>query len=597
MRLRLISRALVAFFILFLSQVAECEEWDVKGDILRLSREAPSLLAFKDVDGIIWLSFHHYSLRSDGAMGKNHRRLIMLSDGEEAPEPIILDRPADPGALFEVLEASWHDPASGEKKGALVPAIPAPDEAGGVRIIIPAEARGCVVALETSVVNPRKYYMDDLLVLAGNLPAWEQRVEVEIPQDIAFYWQGTGVRNPERVNELGVEHIVWTILNQPVWRSSGMLDEHPPTLVFSLRKGLGLHLAELRNLENSFDASPIPKEVFSSGSAGSGNLQRIGDRIASYMRGRVMAEDGSEARLSSWDGTLTAAKWLESLGYGVRVFWSQSMPVNNDGPDARGTWREPVLIVDRGGSQDAFFSAGSDFGKLPPILYGAPVYRYNGSDVQRMLLPRGNAAEHTLTQQWKLAIDENGVATGTLEVTVTGGWMNVLSLSGGITSEDAAREIMRCVSFGVPGLSMEQASVQALGNGLRLSFDVRATLGIVSGGNILMRMPGGTPTSFADVPADGDGFSFSFPFVFEQSAVISIPKGYKAFALPGKTQNGDTKASLEDSIVYWEKSGRIEASSKWTVRSAVIDAPLSVRIGDQIARALRWSETTVPLRK
>jgi hypothetical protein len=225
------------------------------------------------------------------------------------------------------------------------------------------------------------------------------------------------------------------------------------------------------------------------------------------------------------------------------------------------------------------------------------VYRYDGSDVQRIVLPRGTAADHTLTQQWRLSIDENGVASGTLDVTVTGGWMNVLFMGGGITSENAAEEIVKCLPFGVPGLSIKLSSLRALGNGLRLSFDARATLGIVSGGNILVRMPGGAPRLFADVPADGEGFSFSFPFVFEQSAEILIPKGYKAFALPGKTQNGNSNASLDESIVYWEKSGRIEASSKWTVRSAAVDAPLSVRITDQIARAFAWSETTVPLRK
>ncbi|MDR3254510.1 MAG: hypothetical protein LBT31_02945 [Synergistaceae bacterium] len=611
MRRRLVLRAILAVFVLSLSLPAAGAEWDIKSDVLRLSGEAPSLAAFPDFEGIIWLSSRRYLLRPDGDMEKNHRRLIVIAErGGAIPEQLLLEN--SPGESFEILEASWHDPASGEKNGVLE-VLPAGEGERFARVVIPREASGCLVAVETKFVSPKKYYMDDLLVLADELPVWEQRVEVEIPQDIAFYWQGTGVRNPERSVEYGVERIVWKVLNQPVWKSSGLLDGYPPMLVFSLRKGMSLHLSELRDLERSFVAPPLPKEIFSVGSVGSVGLQKIGDRIASYMRDRVTGDDGAYSgrilvravepaggapRLSAWEGTLTAAKWLETLGYDVKVFWSQKMPVNQDGPGAKGLWREPVLLIGRDGSPDAYFTAGAaDFGKLPPSLYGASVYRMEGAEVRRIVLPRGSASDNLLTQQWKLGIDENGMASGSLDITITGAWANVFSMGNSVTLENAADEILKSISFALPGMSMEPLSVRASGNGMRLAFGVKAPIGIVSGGNILVRMPSGLPVSFAEIPAGGEAFSFRFPFVFEQSTAISVPKGYKAFALPGKTRHGDDRIALDESIVYWEKSGRVDASSKWTVRSAVIDAALTGRISDQLALAVGWSEVTVPIRK
>jgi hypothetical protein len=264
-----------------------------------------------------------------------------------------------------------------------------------------------------------------------------------------------------------------------------------------------------------------------------------------------------------------------------------------------GIWREPVLVVSKSGIDDVYFTAGQtvDFGKVPPYLYGAQIYRFDGGDVQRLTLPRGSASDHTLSQQWRLSLDENGVALGSLDITVTGGWTRVLSGGDSSLPEDVARNITSAISFGVLGISMEPESVQTLGNGYRLRFGVRAPIGIVSGGNILMKIPGGIPASLSAIAGGGEAFSFNFPFVFEQNVVISTPSGYRSFALPGKTQHGDSKAMVDESIVYRDRRDQIEASSKWIVRTAVVDKSLAGRIMEQLAIVRRWTDTTIPLRK
>jgi hypothetical protein len=603
--------AFFAFFAPFAIDIVPCHAaWDAGDDVRRLSKEVPSIAAFPEA-GMVWLSSYNYSMRPDGSMEKRHRFLMLLNEnGADETDKVskrdkrgrfALAYPFEIDPSAEITEAQWLDRSSGEKMGELETEM----TDGGPEIFIPAEATGGVIAIETVTAGGKQYYLDDLVTLAGPFPAWEQRVEVAVPEGMDCYWQGTGVRSPERRVDMGLEHIVWTAMNQPAWHNSGILDRYPPTLVFSLRRGLAAYLRDLRNLENSFAAPPIPSEIPTSGGP-----QRAIDGIAAYMKDRLIPQDGprqSAVRIrgttaergpwTPWEGTIIAGKWLESMGYSVRVFWSQRYPVGTNGPDAMAVWREPLLAVNNGGS-DVYFVAGraEGFGKLPPHLFGASVYRFDGSGVQRIVLPKGNASDHTLTQQWRLSIGEDGIASGSLDITATGGWASVLS-GGKRPAPEGAGGILREISFFLPGMNIEPISVRPVANGFKANFSVRVPLGIVSGGDILMRMPGGLPVSFEDIPRDREGFTFGFPFVFEQDVIVSTPKGYRSFSLPGKTQHGDSRAGVEESIVHWEKRSQIEASSKWTVRSPAIDSSLAGRILDQLALARRWTETTVPLRK
>ncbi|MDR1516077.1 MAG: hypothetical protein LBS45_10295 [Synergistaceae bacterium] len=595
--------ALIIWVLLFCAVATPATAaWDAQGDVLRLGKEAPSLAAFPGAECIVWLSSHNYSMRPDGRPEKRHRLLILLAERDEGgPLAFDLPYPFAAGPSAEITEAMWLEPSSGEKIAALETDM----AADGTKVIIPPGARSGIIAIETRFADDKKRYLDDVITLAGPVPAWEQRVEVEVPEGMDCYWQGTGVSRPERSVSLGLERIVWTVMNQPAWQTGGLLDEYPPALVFSLRKGLASSLRDFRNLENSFAAPRVP-----TGISANGGPQKAVDGIAAYMADRIIRPDetslpsvrdryliGETGPWTPWEGTLIAGKWLESMGFNVRVFWSQKLPVGALGPDAIAIWREPLLIV-KDGARDVYFVAGrtEKFGKLPPSLCGASVYRFDGADVQRVVLPSGSASDHTLTQQWRLSIGTDGVASGSLDITATGGWANILS-HGEKPGPRDAMAIADQMSFFLPAINLEPISVQPVANGYRATFGVRAPLGIVAGGDILMRMPGSLPLSLSDIPTNGEGFSLRFPFVFEQNVIVSTPEGYRSFGLPGKTRNGDSRAVMDESIAHWEKSSRIEASSKWTVRSATIDAALAGRIIDQLAMARKWTETTVPLRK
>lgn len=604
---------LIAFFLLItpVSAWAAPAGWDITAEIKRLAAEVPALAAFEGAEGIVWHSDYSYDLMADGTTRKRHRSLVLLGREGEPPKMTshIVPFPDAEGSNVTIDKAAWFDPRTGLEISPL--SVKYFDENGlrYYRTEIPTEARGNVLAFDYTTTNPMRYFLDDVLPLAGELPVWERFINVEIPSGMDFYWEGTGVRSPERQKIEGAEKIKWTILNQHVWKHDGIILERRPTLLFSLQRGLITHLKNLSTKVYSFKAPAMPSSVASS----KGNLQKAFKTIQDYMASKNLVIDDSLQKIvrnniyitpeGPWtksEQTLIAGKWLEALGWNVRVFWTQKIPVGVSGPGSSSLWDEPLLIIaQESGKSDAYFKSDPNlvFGKLPSGLYGVAVYRFGESDIERLVLPKGTASEHSLSQMWKIDLDESGIATGTLDLTVTGGWVDIMGMGRTPSLDDASSLITQKILFPIPGSEFKAKSIKPLSNGYRLTLDVKARAGIVSGTDILLRMPGGMPLCFAEIPASAEGFSFRFPFVMEQNAVITTPKGYQAFMLPGKMESGDSKAAVESSIVHWPKRRRAEANFKWTVRSSIVDEFASSRIIDQAKTAFAWSHTNIPLRK
>ena len=587
--------------------VAAERAWDAAADVARLSREVPSIQAF-GTEGIVWLDAYNYSLLADGTMRKENRYLMLL-DEDSAIEAHTIQYPLDEGASIEITGASWFNPSDGSLGGSLPIEELDTDGIRAAVIRFPAETRGKVVAIASVTAYPMRYYMDDVLPMSGPLPVWEQEVNVIVPEGMDVYWEGVGVRAPERSSESGSERITWSILNQPAWQASGLVEEQAPMLLFSLQRGLVSHLKNLGTAEASFRAPAVPQAILSQ----RGNLSRAGELIHKYLAERVLTAEGltpvgirsreyvaQSDRWTDWERTLIAGKWFQELGWDVKVFWCQKMPINQLGPSSSELWSEPLLQITQPGGKDVFYQAGqaTDFGKLAPALYGLAVYRSTNTEIERLVLPRGSASEHTLTQTWKMSMDSGGMAEGTLELTVTGAWMDALGLGRTPTVEGLTQERVQAgIRFPIPGLRLEAQSVKILGSGYRVTFGVNASMGIVSGGDILMQMPAAIPVCFDEIPTEEARYSFKFPFLLERNAILTTPSGYKPMMLPAKNETGDSKAQFEESMAHWPKKSRIESSSKWTVRTTLIDEYFSHRIADQLAAVRRWAQTSIPLRK
>ncbi|MDL2263315.1 hypothetical protein LJC31_01540 [Synergistaceae bacterium OttesenSCG-928-I11] len=578
---------------------------------MRLRSEVPSLEAFDGAEGVIWRSFYEYDLMPDGTTRKK-RQLLMLLAESASPElsTYIIPFPDGEGANLTIDSAAWYDAQTGALRGDLSSNMMDEEGIRYMSISIPDGAKRHVVAIGYTATSPMRYYLDDVLTLSGSLPIWEQNVSVEIPAGMDVYWEGIGVRTPTRERDSGgVEKIKWTLLNQPAWQDDGIVAEKAPTLLFSLQRGLTTHLKNLSMTEALFKAPQIPSSIASSGN----NLLKAGSAILSYMRDRRLVVNGNSPKLirnaryitgegswTSWEQTLIAGKWLQSLGFDVKVFWSQKLPVGASGASSSVLWDEPILKIGQGsGKDDIYFTSGQrfDFGKLDPSLYGMPIYRFAEGNIERFSLPKGSASEHQLQQMWRLNLSETGEVEGTLDLHITGGWVDVFDLAPTLRLEDVASLLEKKIVFSMPGLSLVGKSMKPTSSGYRFVFDLRAQLGIVSGTDILVKLPGGVPNALGQIPANGEGFAFKFPFILEQNAVVTTPAGYRTFMLPGKNQEGNTNATLESSVVHWPKRRRAETDFKWTVRNTSIDDFFAKTILEQARAALNWSRTSIPLRK
>jgi len=585
------------------------EKWNTGSEVLRLVSEAPTLAAFPGTPGVVWMNSHRYSLTPDG--GKVHYSIFLLLVGDETTGNRFMSKkfpyPRDNGAVFEIDEASWYDESTGQHLGELRQREYDENGIRGIEVLFPDETDGHVVAITTTEMVPSDYQLDDVLFLAGEFPVWEQTIEVAVPDGMLIYWEGSGVREPDRRSNGRTQVTTWTLLNEPAWVSSGLVESWRPSLAFSLDYGQLPILKNLRELENSVSAPKAPSSVLSARS----NLTRTMGNIAKYMSSRLIPlEDGTdtvrpfeaisvEGPWTAWEQVLIASRWLSSLGFDTSVYWVQNLPVGSNGPTSPKIWREPILKATDSGGHEVYFKAGwsGDPEKPHPSLFGLMLYRSGNSGLERITLPRGSASDHTLIQNWSVTVDENGVASGTLDITMTGGWMDVFAVERDDDAESMGASIIRGKLFDILGADISVVSARSLSNGCRVSFSVEAAPGIVSSGSILLKLMGGLPVSFGDIPRNGMRFNMRFPFVFEINSSIKTPAGYRALSVPEKIQTGDSKAMLEQSLTHWPKRALAEGRSRWTVRSFSMDEYMSGIISNQLHAVVGWLETSIPLRK
>jgi hypothetical protein len=594
-----------AITLIFSAPVYAANAWNVRAEISRLRAEVPPLEAFSGADAAVWLDSDKYSLTSDGGSVRESIFLMLVSPGaaERGLKPRRIPYPVDETSSVKITEAAIYDPDDGDRIGALP--VREYDEGGirGAEISFPREAEGAIAAITVEEISREEYRLSGVKIFSGELPVWEQTVTVEAADGMNVYWEGSGVGAPERVANGRIQRIKWTVLNEPAWAGGGILGEGRPALVFSLEHGLLAGLKKNRELEQAPYAPRIPPNVASAKSS----LTRAAENIFKFMSPRLIKNADAPRRDESvpadgpWtarEQVMIAAKWLSAMGFETRVYWRQKTPVGSDGPSSPDNWLEPALKAS-GGGHEIYFKAGQtgDPEKIHPSLYGESLYRAGPSGVERITLPSGSAADHVFTQNWKYSLDTEGKISGKLDVTLTGGWIDVMTPGAAESPESAAGEFLKNMSFSAPVITFAAKSVKAAASGLRISYDVSAVTGIVSGGDILFKLAGGLPVCFNDIPAGGAKFSFRFPFVFTITSVVSTPKGYKAISLPGKSARGDSKALLEESVVHWPKRARAEAECKWTVRASPADEYASARIAEGLAALFAWPETAIPLRK
>lgn len=603
--------SLTALFLTLLSAFlvlpAETEAWNTSEEIRRLNKEVPSIEGFTGATSVVWLKNNDFRMLNDGTMEDTFYYVVLT--GESIPDQLKdIKLPIPANGSVEILEAAWYNPMTSMKEGELL--LSEERLNGGAlvkKISTPDEAVGRVVVIILRTKHEKRYGIDETIDMAGPLPIWEQNVTAELPEGRELYWYGRDIKDPSVTKSSGQQKFKWTVMNQEKWDGEGFVVYKRPSLSFSSRKGINQSLSAMSEFVHTFPSIAPPKSISSGDKTKTGLklmewIAQPSKKLSGYPRNWVRSPENipEEGPWTPWEQTLILNKWLSSLGWETKIWWQASMELDKESPGSASLWTSPVLELSPNGGKTEFYQAGqtSAYGVTAPSVTGTLLYRLKDGDFEKMTVSSGSPADHKLGFLWNLDLNEIGSAEGTLTITVSGGWAQLMS-DGYLPSQSGLSDFIRKrVNFAIPGMVLDPLSVEPSKTGYKLEFKVKCVPGIMLGNDLLLRLPGGVPSRVGEMIGKENSYTLRFPFIIDQKIRMNMPSGYKMIQSPPLKKLGEgTKAVLRESITHWPKKAQLVADSTWTVKSVIVDDRLAAILKEELAACMRWPVLDLPFRK
>ncbi|MDD4836248.1 MAG: hypothetical protein PHU72_03990 [Dethiosulfovibrio sp.] len=557
-------------------------------NIPRLVQEAPPLETYGSPAGVVWQRHESYGLRPDGAMLKESLWVVMTTHRLDRNWPeSVLSTPFT-GEL-EILEANLYDPVSGAKIASL------PDDGSYMSLGDHDEA---VLVLRFRQIYPKRMSVEGLITPASDLPVWEGRFSVAIPSGSELFVQSNGMDSPTIDNAGGKSIYLWTTYNVPQRKRPSMIRLGDPYLAFSLRSGKVPFLQLLSTL-NKVPVPPMPPELArlnrmgDKGKAGKRLMRAMDSMVIPGSDGMLREDIPSEGPWSYWERALILRSWLEDMGWRAQLVWRTFLPIGAQEPAMMENLRSPVLRVAPPGSDYWFYVPGQTVepGNVPPSLIGKTLY--GGSPEEGLLtysLDRGKVEDHRLTIAWNLALDPQGALTGTLQLWVRNGWLEIFP--------DKDRISWVGLESVIPGLLAWKAgdpSLTPMDYGYRIDLPVKRHMGIPGGPGMLMRMPCLLPGALEDLTSLAPNKELLFPFVMEQKYTIALPGGYSLISTPAMSDRNEGALKFSEYLRFSKKREVLEGESKIIANSSRYDDQFTYGLPRVLGAWLRWRDISIPL--
>lgn len=579
---------------------ASASEDPLGPEVRRLAREVPPESG--TASGLVWQRWAEYELRADGALARRSRWIVELAAGTSEAWR-LWEIPVPVGGSAELLACGLYDARTGRF---LAPLSAESGDVGGLvalRMRVPRH-ENAVVALEYLQIFPRRMNVDDVVWLGMDLPQWEQVITVRTPKGSPLFWKGVDAPEPEISDEGPQDTYVWRMVNRPAWSGLGLLAQGRPVLTFSLRKGAYEALNPLEYLGSSLGL-PEPGGAFAR-ALRSGNRTAAGEKLLALMNvpstllegapwDAVRAPDAipSEGPWTSWERVLLLHRWLPRAGWHTTLWWLPVLDLGDDAPATSRTWLRPVLEVKAPGGGAFFWDVGQNVarGEMPSTLWGATLFRREGARAERRETGGGALDAHRFSVEWTLSLDQEGVARGSLDVTLRGGWVGLFAPQG-VPDAAAVLERLQWPVALRPALGKAERSTYDYG--YRFSFPVTVPLGIPGSGRVLVRFPGVDIPWTADLRNAPTPVILRFPFVLEQRFSLALPPGYHALDLPKGGERGK-RVVLKETVRYREKYHEVVGESRILVKGVRLGEADASELESALATLARWSEHRIPL--
>ena len=602
------KKAVLFMVVLLLVSSNAAYAWNSGDEIARLKKEVPSLETFGENSAVVWLRNNESRMLADGSMETLRCTIVMM--GERVPEDWkTLRYPVPANGSLAIEEAAWYNTMTGMKEGSL----PVTEEklAGGAAanvVTVPDDTVGRAVVIVVREKRADRYGVDETINMAGSLPIWEQNVSVELPEGMEIFWIGRDMKEPVVTKQNNIQRYRWQVMNQLPWHGEGFVINERPMLSFSSKKGVTQSLRMLNETARSMPSLPLPLSM-------KGDAARSGAKLIEWVCAPERTLSGypenwvrpaeqipPEGPWTPWEQTLLLNKWLASQGWTASLWWEAKMPLDAASPASTTLFAYPILeLKQREGAKPSYFRAGLtfSFGHVPSLVAGSEIYGLkNDDEYAAKKLPSGASSDNRLALLWRLKLDEQGKAAGTLDVTVTGGWSDLFSGNAVPSLNRIGAFLMTRINFAIPGMEVVPTAVEPLAAGYKLSFGVKCVPGIIHGGSMLLRLPGGIPLLVSEMIGREKQYTLRFPFIIDQKVRMSMPGGFRMLQTPPLKQLGTgTKAVLKETITHWPKKAELLADSTWVVKSREIDGALAQVLREELAASLRWPVLDLPFRK
>lgn len=579
-----------------------CQAEVVSLNIPRMIQECPGFSDHPESQGILWLGDFQYSMGAGGALERLSTRIVLGRKG-------ISDRwtrwnvPIPEGGRVEVRTAALYDPGTGRLLAPVLPRKAGTEGAGYMEILFPDLQEEFIIVLSLREVFPKRFDAGDFLWLQEDLPAWEQRVAVELPAGSELAFVSRGAEDPKKMKRGAVDRYEWTVLNAPSWKGRNLKRDSRSCLAFSMKKGDG----PLARYISGLESVPLPQPPAGIRSVmGTGDSLRKGyallesvaaspSLIGGLSEEFVRKEIPAEGPWTSWEKVLLLGRWIRQAGWESRVHWVTAFPVDDGSPAPEGMILRPVLELSYPGIVPFFHDLGQSAvqGENSPSLWGTRVYSLSGSGLSGQIVSGSSASDHRLSMEWTLAIDPSGVVAGRLDVFVRNGW-NGFFFPGGAPDEPSLKSLFEDL---FPGMvfSPGTETIRKIKYGYQITLPVESRRAIVSQGAMLVPFPSASPRWLAGIGTGGK-FRTIFPFVMEQQFTLKLLPKSDILMEPSPVNRSLDKTRYEESVFYNRRKNTFTGGSKIVLSTDSVTESVGTGLAEAVKRWEAYFSKTLPLR-
>lgn len=572
-------------------------------NIPKMIQESPGFYDHPRSDGIIWLRDLRYSLGADGSMERLTTRVILARKGIDA-RWTRWEIPVPEKGRVEVLDAGLYDPGSGRLLAPVLPRETVRDGLPVVDILFPDLQEEFIMVFSVREVFPKRLFMDDFVWMYHELPQWEQRVTVDVPQDMPFVIGSSGVGQFKKERVGTVDRYTWSIVNTPAWSDRTLLSDVRGYIAFSMRKGTDALAKKLFDAERAVvpDAPAAVRSLLSKGDrekrisslmAWLNEAPELADGVApSLVRNPVPAE----GPWTMWEKVLLLNRWAQAPDWQSRILWFSAYTFGDETPATPAAILRPAVEFTAKGSTPVYVDLlqGTFSGETSLSLRGRPLYALGGMKLEPVRVSSGSAEDHRLSIEWRLDLDTAGALSGDVHVFVRKGWADFFFPSGRTDEE----MVHRLASELFPSLTSAPGigAVKPIKYGWQVTFPVVLKQSIVSGGSMLVPYPASYPVWLTESLQQTEEFGLRFPFILEQSFAIKLPPRWAPVMLPFKLERPFGKVRYGESVTMNRTRNTLSGEAKIVLSTSRITPDVVLGLGESIQRWMAFGTKSLPVR-